>query len=108
MTQQEEIAKLKVKFLEYFAEVPIQKYAAAYIGRDETTIIAWKNADSNFSNQIEQTKAEYLKRQLGKVKSKEWIIERLFKDHFSARSEITGPDGEALIPKPILGGKSKK
>lgn len=94
--QQKEIAELKVKFLEYFAEVPIQKYAAAYIGRGEDTIIEWKKADPNFSDQIERTKAEYLKKKLGRVRSNEWIIERLFKDHFSQRTELTGKEGEAL------------
>jgi hypothetical protein len=100
--QQEEIELLKIKFIEYFAEVPIQKYAAASIGRSEETIIEWKKADPNFSNQLESTKADYLKRQLGKVRSKEWIIERLFKDHFSARKELTGADGEKLEAQPIL------
>lgn len=94
--QQEEIAALKIKFLEYFAEVPIQKYAASYIGRSEDAIHEWKQKDSDFANQIEITKAEYLKKQLKGVRSKEWIIERLFKDHFAQRTELTGKEGEAL------------
>lgn len=80
---QDERLLLKQKFLEYFSEVPIQKYAAAYIGRTEDTITDWKKQDSDFSDQIEFAKAEYLRRSLKEVKSKEWILERLFKDHFS-------------------------
>lgn len=105
MTQKEQIAESKAKFLEYFAEVPIQKYAAAYIGKSEDTIHDWKTKDSNFADQIEIAKANYLRKQLKGVRSKEWIIERLFKDHFAQRQELTGKDGKDL-PTPIYGGKS--
>lgn len=97
--------ELKIKFLEYFSEVPIQRYAAAFIGRSEDTITDWKRADSEFSDQVELAKAEYLRKQLGKVRSREWIIERLFKDHFAVRQELTGKDGKDL-PTPIYGGRS--
>lgn len=81
MLQDDKLA-LKQKFLEYYAEVPIQKYAGAYIGRDEDTISRWKQEDADFADQIELKKAEYLRQNLKEVKSKEWILERLFKDHF--------------------------
>lgn len=92
---------LKEKFLEYFREVPIQKYAGAWIGRSEDTIKRWKEEDSDFADQIEIEKANYLKKKLIRVQSPEWIIERLFKDHFSTRSELTGADGEKLLPEVI-------
>lgn len=87
---------LKQKFLEYYAEVPIQKYAGAHIGRDEDTISTWKKEDPDFADQIEVTKSQYLMRELKMVKNREWKLERLFKDHFAARTEITGKDGEKL------------
>lgn len=34
-------------------------------------------------------------------------LSRKRKDEFSQRSELTGKDGEALLPTPILGGKTK-
>lgn len=34
------------------------------------------------------------------------IAKTLGKEHYSERSEVTGKDGESLIPKPLLGGKS--
>lgn len=98
----------KERFLEYFAEVPIQKYAGAYIGVDETTIIAWKKADPNFSNRIERAKADYIKRELKMVRSREWKLERLFKDNFAQRTELTGKDGNDLVPRPILGSEPPK
>lgn len=33
-----------------------------------------------------------------------WYLERKKKDEFSARNELTGKDGQDLLPKPILGG----
>lgn len=87
---------LKARFLEYFAELPVQKLAAAYIGKDETTIINWKNADSNFSNQIDLAKAEWARKKVKGVRSNEWVLERILKDHFAPRQEVTGADGESL------------
>jgi len=86
----------KTKFLSYFKNTPIQKYAAAYIGKSEDTITDWKKEDSDFSDQIERLKAEYVQQKLDKVVSPEWILERLFKNHFSKRQEFTGEDGTDL------------
>lgn len=36
------------------------------------------------------------------------FLSRKKKDEFSQRSELTGKDGERLMPKPILGGVSQK
>lgn len=87
---------MKEKFLEYFRKTPIQKYGGAFIGRDETTIIRWKDEDVDFANQIEHAKSLYVQQKLEKVPSNEWILERLFKDHFAARTEVTGANGEKL------------
>lgn len=37
-----------------------------------------------------------------------WWLERKKKDEFSTRAELTGKDGEQLMPMPILGGASKE
>ncbi len=39
--------------------------------------------------------------------SAKWWLERKNKAEFSTRQEVTGKDGEALVPKPILGGVTK-
>ena len=88
--------KLKERFLSSYKQTPIQKYAAAFIGKSEDTITDWKKDDSDFSDQIERLKAEYVQQKMKKVTSPEWILERLFKSHFSKRSELTGEDGEDL------------
>lgn len=95
MTNQTE---LKQKFLEYFRKVPIQKFAAGYIGRSEDTITDWKASDSDFSDCIERAKADFVSEKINRVRSNEWILERIFKGDFAQRSEITGKDGESLKP----------
>lgn len=106
-TTEEIRADKKKRFLEYFADVPVQKIAASYIGVDEDTILNWKKADSVFSDQIEFLQGEWIRQNVKEVKSKEWLLERLFRQHFSERKEITGADGKDLLPTPIMGGKSK-
>lgn len=90
------LKQLKKKFLEYYRQLPIQKLAAASIGKDETTIIRWKNKDANFANQVEDAKAAWALEHSKKVKSSEWILERVMKDHFAQRQEHTGKEGEEL------------
>lgn len=106
-TSDEIRAEKKKKFLEYFADVPVQKIAASYINVTEETIINWKKEDLDFSNQIEFLGGEWIRRNVKEVKSREWLLERLFRQHFSERKEITGADGKDLLPRPIMGGASK-
>lgn len=94
--QKQQLSKLKLKFLEYFREVPVQKLAAAYIGRDETRIVSWKNHDTNFANQIEEAKANWARDKVKGVKSEEWLLERLMKDHFAERKEFEHGVSEEL------------
>lgn len=79
--------KLKDKFLEYFEKLPIQKLAADYIGKAEDTITNWKKEDKEFSDQIAKAKSEWALDKVGKVRSKEWLLERIMKDHFTEKIE---------------------
>lgn len=90
--------ELKERFLEYFRKVPIQKFAAGYIGRSEDTITDWKKNDKDFSDCIDLAKAEFVSAKMNKVRSNEWILERIFKGDFAQRNEHTGKDGESLKP----------
>ena len=92
---------LKEKFLEYYSKMPIKKYAAYSIARDEDTILLWQKDDSDFSDRIKQLKSEYL---LAKSKflPPTFIIPLLFRE-LTPRQELTGKDGKDL-PTPILGG----
>lgn len=89
-------AELKAKFLEYFAQLPIQKLGAEYIGVNQDTITDWKRADKKFSDQVDKAKSEWAIRTSKQVRSKEWLLERVMKDHFAERKEVAGPDGNKL------------
>lgn len=87
---------LKAKFLEYFRKLPNQKLAAGFIGRDEDTICLWKKDDPAFSDAVAKAKSDWAMEKSGRVKSAEWLLERVLKDDFAERTEHTGPDGEEL------------
>ena len=78
----EDIAKLKQEYIEYYEEVPVQKYAAMAIGRTEETIINWRRDDEDFSNQVDQAKAKWVKKNVAKSKA-EFALERLERDIFA-------------------------
>lgn len=90
------IARLKEKFLSYYAKMPIKRYGAYYVGRDEDTILLWEKNDSEFSERIKELKAEYLLQKAKTLRS-EFIIPLLFRE-LTPRQEITGKDGKDLQP----------
>ncbi len=93
---EDERLPLKEKFLEYFRALPVQKLAAEFIGKSEDTITNWKHEDVEFSDQVAKAKSQWALDNSKKVRSKEWLLERIMKDHFSPRSELTGKEGESL------------
>lgn len=82
----EEIAQLKEKYIEYYRDLPVQKYAAMYIGRNEDTIIIWMKKDSDFSYRVQEARSQWVRRKASKVKA-EFALERLEKDAFAQRIE---------------------
>lgn len=79
--QSNQLENLKEKYLEYYRDCPIQKYAAMSIGRTEETIINWRKEDLDFSNQVEAARAAWVKLKLKKA-NVEWALERLEKEVF--------------------------
>lgn len=106
MNKSEEKKELKVKFLDYYSALPIQKLAAGYIGKDETTICRWKDEDPEFANQISEAASAWAKSKAAGVKSKEWLLERVMNDHFGqkTKTDITS-GGEKLEALTILAEK---
>jgi hypothetical protein len=96
------IAELKEKYIWYFRDAPIQKYAAQYIHRNEQTIIEWKNTDEHFANLVKEAEGDFVRKNLLKTKA-DWKLERMFKKEFGANLDITS-GGEKIIP--ILSGLS--
>lgn len=94
---QDDKLPLKVKFLEYYRQLPVQKLAGFSIGRSEDTITDWKKSDPDFSDQVDSAKADWAMEKAKGVRSKEWLLERVIKDHFAPRQELTGKEGEKLV-----------
>lgn len=98
---QDDKLPLKEKFLVYFRQLPVQKLACNYIGRTEDTISLWKGEDSDFSDQIDKAKADWALENAGQVKSREWLLERVMKNHFAERKQLVGGDDDEDV-KPIM------
>lgn len=87
-----EIANLKDKYIRYYEDVPVQKYAAMYIGRTEQTIISWCKSDKDFFNRVQVAKSIWVKKRVLKTRA-EFQLERLANDVFrnSLKEEIITP-----------------
>ncbi len=82
------IPKLKQEYVEYYRHVPIQKYAALAIARDEDTVIRWKKSDKKFADAVKRAQAEWVRKKVLASKA-EFALERLESEIFSKRSSST-------------------
>lgn len=104
MTQlAESLVELKEKYLEYYSELPIQRLAAASIGRNEDTIITWRKDDPEFAEQVEAARSAWALEKVKGVRDKTWLLERIIREHFTQKSEVDVTSGG----KPIMGGTAK-
>lgn len=87
MSTNPSISELKQTYVRYFTDVPIQKYAAMAVGRDEDTIMRWRKEDHTFADAVQKAKAEWVRKKMLAVKA-EFALERLEKEIFSQRSEV--------------------
>lgn len=94
--EQKRIAEMKDRYIEYYRELPVQKYAAMYVGRDQDTILAWRKDDAEFSDRVDLARAEWVKRKASKAKV-EFALERLEKSIFKESKEL-----EVKLPTPIM------
>ena len=83
----ETIKDLKKRFLEYYSQLPNQRLAADNIGRNEDTIILWKKNDTDFDKKVLRARAEWALSNCQRVKSAEWLLERVLNDHFGEKKE---------------------
>jgi hypothetical protein len=96
----------KLRFIEYYRELPNQKLGADFVGVCEDTITDWKKKDSDFSDQVNKAKADWAMAKSKGVRNKEWLLERVLNDHFGqkTKTDVTS-GGEKIIP--IYGGMSE-
>lgn len=97
MGRQKTIAKLKEEYVSFYADAPVQKYAAMYIGKDEDTIIRWRKADRAFADAIQRARAEFVRKMILRSKA-EFALERLEREVFG-RKEVVIP---IQFPAPMI------
>lgn len=81
----------KDEFVRYFEDVPVQKYAAMYVGITEETATQWMKKDRNFLDRVNQARAKWVKKKTFKAKA-EFALERLEHQVFKERKDITSGD----------------
>jgi len=86
---QDDRLKEKEQFLEYFRDLPIQKLAAGWIHRGEDTITDWKKQDPDFAGQIASVKSAWARDNSKKVRSREWLLERIMRKEFAPPTQKT-------------------
>lgn len=91
---QDDRLPLKEKFLEYYKDIPIQKYAGYSIGKSEDTVKRWIDEDADFADRVNKAKAEYLLQKARRLPPT-FIIPLLFRE-LTPRQEHTGADGEPI------------
>jgi hypothetical protein len=79
--------ELKNEYIKYYQDVPVQRYAAMFIAKDEDTIIRWRKEDSDFADAVLKAKAEWIRKKVIATKA-EFALERLEKSVFSQNSTI--------------------
>lgn len=97
---EQDISKLKQDYVAFYEAVPIQRFAAQSIGRDEDTIIRWRKEDKVFAEEVQKAESASVQSRLKRVRP-EWYLERVFKKDFSEHKEI---EHSGQIAVPILGG----
>ncbi len=96
------ITELKVKFLEYYRQLPMIRLAAGKIGRDEDTVMRWRALDADFAEQMASAKSDWALQKSKSVKSDEWLLERVLRDHFlppKIENEVSGKIDHIIITR---------
>lgn len=79
------LSDLKATYINYYEDVPVQKYAAMAIGKNEDTIIRWRQQDQAFADAVEKAKAGWVRKRVLATKA-EFALERLEKSVFAAQA----------------------
>ena len=94
--------RLKEQYLLYFEDVPIQKYAAMAIARDEDTIIRWRKEDPDFADAVQIAKASWIRKKVLATKA-EFALERLEKEVFGQNLSASYADGPTVTLVSFIG-----
>jgi|SRR6266567_4406574 len=94
--------KLKQQYINYYRDVPIQKYAAQAVCRDEDTIIRWRKTDKDFADAVYQAHAEWVRKRVIATKA-EFALERLEREIFGRKTTLSIETSQKEIhPDPVI------
>lgn len=105
MAKSDEVRKLKKEeFLRYYSQLPNQKLASGFVGVDEDTIINWKKSDKEFSDAVASAKSQWALDNSRRVRSKEWLLERVLQDDFGEKKqhEVSGGIKIEIVESPRI------
>ena len=86
--QEAEIARLKEEYIGYYSDVPIQRLAAKFIGRNEDTIINWRKADPSFAERVDKAESEWARSKIRYTRDTKFLLERILKKDFAQKVEV--------------------
>lgn len=81
--------------VEYYAEVPVYKYAAMAAGISEDSLRLWREADSAFSARLDLARATWVRKRVPKAKI-EFALERLESEIFGPKQKVELETGKSL------------
>lgn len=107
-------AKILERLRQAFAIGCTDEEACAFADIAPRTFYDYQKANPEFLQEKEALKQKpilkakkTIEQSLDDPKNAQWYLERKKKDEFSTRNELTGKNGEDLLPKPIFSGQSK-
>ncbi len=101
---EEKIAIAKEHAVVWAEQLYHYKLVARAVGYTDETIKDWRDADPEFSHQIQEARTRFLHTRITAAKP-EFVLERLEPEIFKDRSD---KNINIVMPTPILGGASTK
>ncbi len=87
-TQEAELARLKEDYIYYYGQLPLQKLAAAYVGRNEDTILTWRKNDQDFADRVAKAKSDWALSKVRATRDTKFLLERIIKEDFAQKVEV--------------------
>lgn len=86
-TLPEKQARLKESCVLFAESLYIYELIAKAVGIDYVTLKRWRDSDSDFASRLEQSRANFIQRNMRKAKP-EFLLERTAPDYFREKKEI--------------------
>jgi hypothetical protein len=95
--QEAEIARLKDEYIRYYSDVPTQRLAAGFIGRNEDTIINWRKSDPAFAERVARAESEWARSKVKYTRDTKFLLERILKRDFAQKVEVESNQPASIV-----------